>query len=322
MKSLEMVVEIKGKKFLFKVETSNNPIDYIKYEQLREEIWNFPQDHLPGSRNMMCENFLVNGSSLFIGAFSEKEKGGFSKQDKAHLVGFAYGFLGVKDKEIGFRSTDNLQFYSQYVGVRKDFQNFGLGILIKEFQRDKLMDLFGVYTMTCTYDALTGINAYRNIHHFGMEVIEYKVDHYSDFGGSLNRIDVPSDRFFMSWDLRKKEPQRPAYNLESLLENEQIVTEVDYTEIQGKNSFLELEVIRGINLNLAHEFLLVEAPRNFYQMLQETDVQDESVRVIPFEWRMKTRQAFQNLLQRGYRIIDFRLIEISKRRRNFYVLKR
>jgi predicted GNAT superfamily acetyltransferase len=320
VKRFEKVMEKKGKKFLFKVETSENHKDYSKYEELREEIWSFPEDSMPGTRNMICENFLHDGSSLFIAVYAEAEEGGFT-EDKAHLVGFSYGFVGVKDKEIAFREVDNIQFYSQYTGVREDFQEFGLGILIKEFQKEALIDLFGIFTVTCTYDPLTGVNAYRNIYHFGMEVIKYRVDLYSDFGGHLNRRDIPSDRFVMSWDLTR-EHQRPAFDVGSLLERDQIVNEVGFEEIKGKSGPLELEVIKEVDLDLDHEFLLLEIPFDYYQILKETDVQDQKIREIPLEWRLKTRQAFQDYFQKGYKIIDFRLIRRNDRKRDFYILKK
>lgn len=321
MKELEKVVEKKGKKFLFKVERSDYHKDYWKYEELRNKIWDFLDDKMPGSRNMMCENIFHDGSSLFIVVYSESEEGGFLRQDRDHLVGFSYGFVGVRDKKVGFRSLDNIQFYSQYTGVREDFQNFGLGVLIKEFQREKLIDLFGIYTVTCTYDPLTGINALRNIHHFGMDILSYRVDIYSGFGGALNRVDIPSDRFIVSWDLRKK-VQRPPYDLESLFKGKQIVTGIEYRNIQGKNGPVVLEILRETNLSLDHEFLLVEIPLDFYLMLREADVKNKRVREIPLEWRMKTREIFQALFERNYKIIDFRKIEKNNRKRNFYILKK
>ena len=121
---------------------------------------------------MKCENFFHDGSCLFIGVYAADEFGNF-KRDKEHLVGFSYGYVGVNNKEIAFKALDNIQFYSQYTGVRKDFQHAGLGILIKEFQRETLMEIFGIYTITCTFDPLTGVNAYRNIHHFGMDIVKY-----------------------------------------------------------------------------------------------------------------------------------------------------
>jgi len=77
-----------------------------------------------------------------------------------------------------------------------------------EFQKKILMNILGVFSVICTFDPLTGINAYRNFHHFRMEVVNYHENCYTDFTGKLNRLDVPLDRFFVFWDL-KKEPKKP-----------------------------------------------------------------------------------------------------------------
>jgi len=202
MEPLERTVTVRDRHFLLRVETSEEPGDYRKYEDLLEEIWRFAEDHMSSARNMMCENVWHEGASLFIGAFAESPGGGFAV-DASGLVGFCYGFVGVADKEIGFRDVANLRFYSQFAGVRQPFQSYGLGILIKEFQRETVLGLMGVSTIICTYDPLTGVNANRNVRHFGMEVLEYRVDKYGEYGGLLNRADVPTDRFLMSWDLRR-----------------------------------------------------------------------------------------------------------------------
>ena len=202
MRPLEKTIAVRDRRFLLRVETSHESADYRKYEDLREEIWGFPDDHLSSTRNMMCENVFHEGGSLFIGAFAEAGGGGFEVDGK-HLVGFCYGFVGVRDKAIGFRDAGNLRFYAQYAGVRKAYQSYGLGILLKEYQREMVLDLLGVSTIICTYDPLTGVNAHRNVHHFGMDVLEYRVATYGEYGGLLNRPDVPTDRFLMSWDLER-----------------------------------------------------------------------------------------------------------------------
>ncbi len=320
MKEFEKIHKIKGKNFLLKVESSGHPRDYLKYEELRNEIWGDPKDGLPGARNMMCTNFLYDGSNLFIAVYVESKSGVF-KQDREHLVGFSYGFVGIKDKKVAFREPDNLLFYSQYVGVRQDFQLYGLGILIKQFQREKLMEIFGIYTVTNSFDPLTGINAYRNIHHFGMDVVEYRDAFYEDFIGLLNRVDIPCDRFLVSWDL-KKDIQRPEYDLERLIDSGYIVLEAGIEEVKGRSGALKLEVVKDLNLDLDHEFLLVEIPVDFYRMLRETDVVESKIRSIPLEWRMKTRQVFKTLFERKYKIIDFKLVKKDKSKRDFYILKR
>jgi predicted GNAT superfamily acetyltransferase len=320
MKSLEKVHEIEGKKYLFKVETSDNHQDYIKYEVLRNKVWDQPNDNLSGSRNMMCENFLHEGSSLFIGVFVEAEKGSF-KQDKEHIVGFSYGFVGIKDKKIAYRNPENLRFYSQYTCVRPDHEHLGLGVMIKEFQKEILDEIFGVYTVICTYDPLTGVNAYRNIHHFGMDVLDYREAFYGDFGGLLNRLDIPCDRLFVTWDL-KKEIKRPEYDLDSLIESGSFVVHAEWKVIQGRSGPIKLEIVKEIDLELDDEFLLIEIPVDFYSMLRETDIEEDRIRRIPFDWRMKTRQAFQALFERNYRIIDFRKIEKEEQVKDFYILKK
>ncbi len=323
MASLEKIIEQKGKRFLLKVEDSAHHQDYQKYEDLRSEIWRWPGDALSSSGHMMCESFFHDGSCLFISAFRECEGGGFPNTDGEHLVGFAYGFVGVNDKQIAFRSLDNLHFYSLYTGVKTEFGRYGLGRLIKEFQREKLIDLFGIYTVVCTYDPLTGVNAYRNIHHFGMEVVKYNVDIYGEFGGDLNRIDIPSDRFTLSWNLRKKvEDREPDYDFESLLSKGLIATRIEFSTVSGKNGPVEMGLFRGADLELDNEVLLAEIPFDFYRMLSETDVEEPRVRQIPIEWRAGTREVFQSLLARNYRIIDFRQATLDGRSRDFYVLKK
>ena len=316
---LEKIVPIKGRRFLFRVEDSDSPADYLKYEELREAVWQYPQDHLPGGRNMMCENFLHDGSSLFIGVFAESNSGTW-KISAERLVGFSYGFVGLKDKRKGFRVPENLQFYSQYNAVRPDFRGFNLGIRLKEFQGKVVREVFGVKTITCTYDPLTAVNAHRNIHHFEMEVLEYRTDIYGEFGGLLNRLDVPRDRLFVSWDLERKR-SRPKSRLEKWLKPEHCVVEAERVRLTGLSGEIELEVARRVRLELDQDILLIEIPSDFYLMLRETDVDDPSVRRIPVDWRMKTRKAFQSLLNKGYRVKDFCRTEATPRR-CFYILAR
>lgn len=319
MKNLEKIFEIKGKKFLLRVETSDAASDYPKYEELRNDIWRFPEDNLPGSRNMLSESYFHDGSALYVGAFVETGKGTFSF-DRKHLVGFCYGWVGVKDKKKGYRSVDNLQFYSQYAGVKEKFRNYGLGMLLKEFQREVVLNLLGITTMTCTYDPLTGINAYRNIHYFGMEVAEYKEDIYGEFGGILNRPDIPSDRFFVTWDLLRK-IKRAVTNPQPFLQPRHLAIITSRRKIRGKTGLLQVEIIENVRFDLKEKILLAEIPIDYYTMLRETDVPDKNVRRIPLHWRLETRRLFEELLRRKYRIADFWLVK-GKPGRNFYVFQK
>lgn len=316
---LSEVRTVRGRDYLFRVETSSRPADYLMYERVRNEIWEFAEDALPGSRNMMSENYFHDGSSLFIGVFAGDGRGGFPVEESG-LAGFSYGFVGVRDRDVGFRNPANLWFYSQYAGVRPGFERRGLGLPLKEFQKRVLLEAFGIGAVVCTYDPLTGVNARRNIHRLGMDVLEYREDTYGAFGGRLNRADLPSDRFFAYWDLRREAP-RPSFALEPLLDSGADVINAFEAEVAGRSGPRRLEVWDGLTLDPAADPCLVRIPADFYEMLRETDTEDERVRRIPLDWRLGTRTAFRTLFQRGYRVVDF-LSAAGQPRRNYYVLSK
>jgi predicted GNAT superfamily acetyltransferase len=319
MDKLEKVIKAKGRSFLLQVETSADSKDYEKYERLRNDIWGFPEDNLPGSRNLMCENFLHDGGALLIAAYDEG-LGGELRPDPGRFVAFSYGFVGAKNKEVTFKKTENLRFYSQYTGIRDEFRGYGLGVAIKEFQRDLVRDLFGIHTVTCTYDPLTGVNAWRNVHHFGMAVEEYRVSTYGEYGGLLNRLDVPSDRFFMSWDLG-----RPAGVVDapwaSAFNEELSIIRCRDEIVAGRTGPTRLEIVAGVDLEPDDEILYARIPRDFYLMLRETEVGRPDVREIPVRWRLETRRLFQSLFASGYGIVDF-FSSADRPPRNFYVLRK
>lgn len=316
---IETIVTLKGKRFLLRVETSDDAAAYAKYEALRNEIWGFPEDNLPGSRNLMCENFFHEGTALLIAAYEETGSGELT-DDPARFVAFSYGFVGVKDKAIAFSRLENLRFYSQYLGIKESHRSFGLGLAIKEFQRQNVRDLFGISTITCTYDPLTAVNAWRNVRYFRMAVEAYRVATYGEYGGLLNRLDIPSDRFFMAWDLRK-EIRKESEAQDSEFSSGRPVVTVDERLVRGRSGPVRLEVVGDVILNIDDDVVFVRIPRDFYFMLRETDVGDEAVRRIPLDWRLKTRQVFQTLLAGGYRVADF-IRTRDEGGENFYVLKK
>jgi len=299
----ERVVRVGARTFRFQVETSDRAADYAKYDALRQDIWGVAGDRLPSERNLMCENFLHEGGSLLI-AVTDCGPAAGPAADTGRLAGFSYGFVGIRDKSLGFRSSDNLWFYSQYTGVKEEYRSFGLGVRIKEFQADVVRGIFGIHAVVCTYDPLTAVNARRNVHHFGMKVLEYRVATYGEFGGYLNRQDIPSDRFFMFWDLDAPSP-RPAGGEDVSVSTEACVLDVGRETVRGREGPAEFEIVRGIRTGLGSETVYVPIPADFNRMLRETDVEDGEVRSIPFTWRLMSRRVFQDLFGRGYAVRDF-----------------
>jgi predicted GNAT superfamily acetyltransferase len=229
----------------------------------------------------------------------------------------------VRDKDVAFRDPDNLVFYSQYAAVRPDLQSGGLGVRLKEFQGEQVKDRLGVRVITCTFDPLAGINAYRNVHILGMEVLAYKDAYYEGFSGRLNRLDIPSDRFLVSWDLDDpRDRDRDEIDLRGLLQSGAALVHTETECIPGKSGDLDLRVAAGLRLDPGKDPALIEIPYDFYTMLRETDVPDERIRRIPLTWRTLTRRAFHESFAAGYRIADFRYLEDDGGKRDFYVLSR
>ncbi len=132
---------------------------------------------------------------------------------------------------------------------------------------------------------------------------------------------MPCDRFFLSWDLKKK-IQRPDYDLDFLFRSDQLALRSRLAKVHGQSGEIELEVVDVLNLDLDHEFLLVEIPYDFYLMIRETDVEDQEVGNIPLTWRLKSREVFQALFKKKYEVIDFQCLKCHDRRRDFYVLEK
>jgi predicted GNAT superfamily acetyltransferase len=118
-----------------------------------------------------------------------------------------------------------------------------------------------------------------------------------------------------------KEKNRPTeYDLEKLIDSRHLVVCSEIGEVAGKNGPLVTELVRPANLDLNQNLLLIEIPFDFYTILQETDVPDESVRRIPLDWRIETRKAFLELFRRGYRVLDFNYFKTEERTRDFYIM--
>jgi predicted GNAT superfamily acetyltransferase len=141
---------------------------------------------------------------------------------------------------------------------------------------------------------------------------------YGEYGGLLNRMDVPSDRFFMAWDLKKK-VKRQSESYGALVSESRLVVRAEEKRVEGRNGPAQLEIITATDPHMRGKVLFVQIPRDYYLLLRETDVEDKNVRRIPLDWRLETRKVFQTLFKRKYRVVDFFQTR-AEPRRNFYVL--
>src|SRR5207249_1161289 len=124
----------------------------------------------------------VSAGGVLLGAFDEH----------GVLVGFCYGFIGLRDRE--------LLFYSHMAGVRPGLQDRDIGFLLKRAQRQAALDR-GLDRMVWTFDPLQSLNASFNLRKLGVTASRYYVDYYGEMPDAINR-GVPSDRLEVDWWLR------------------------------------------------------------------------------------------------------------------------
>jgi len=139
-----------------------------------------------------------------------------------------------------------------------------------------------------------------------MKVLEYRLAPYGEYGGRLNRQDVPSDRFFTAWDLLlEHQPLVPEEKIGHLLSHRPKALQSEWKTIKTAQSELELQLVKRVSLDLSEEQILVEVPVDFYHLLRVTADGPDEIRNIPVDWRLKSRDVFLNYFQQGYKVADF-----------------
>jgi predicted GNAT superfamily acetyltransferase len=153
---------------------------------LQQEVWNFSDAELVPLRLFVVAE-KVGGQ--VIGAYQGKE-----------LVGFGLAVPGYRN--------GHSYLHSHMVGVRKDFQNRGLGRKIKFFQRDDALAR-GFELIEWTFDPLEIKNAYLNLEKLGAITRRYTVNQYGITTSPLQG-GLPTDRLVAEWWLNSRRVQAAA----------------------------------------------------------------------------------------------------------------
>jgi len=155
--------------------------DLRAVEALQREVWGMPDlDVVP------THHLLAAGSAggLVLGAVD----------DAGMLVGFCYGFIGLRD--------GRTLFYSHMTGVAERWRGRDVGFKLKRAQREAALAR-GLDWMVWTYDPLLAANARFNLHKLGARASRYYVHYYGEMPDELNR-GVDSDRLEVDWSLRSQ----------------------------------------------------------------------------------------------------------------------
>jgi predicted GNAT superfamily acetyltransferase len=112
------------------------------------------------------------------------------------LVGFVHNLAAVRGNEIFG--------YSHMMAVAKDYQNKGVGARLKWAQRERALSE-GRKLIKWTWDPMQARNAHFNLNRLGATVGAYAENFYGiDYSADASltdRIGLPSDRLFATWQI-------------------------------------------------------------------------------------------------------------------------
>lgn len=261
-----------------------SPDEFKAMEDIQRDAWNAEDITITPAHVLRAAQMANN--CVFLAYYGEEP------------VGYVFGFLGIQ--------SGRLYLHSHQVGVKKRYQNSGIGALLKLKQREYALNM-GIDLVRWTFDPLQAKNAHFNFVKLGVINREYIENLYGELRDGLNR-GIPTDRFFVEWYVtsprvvsRIERGVRPP-SIENLE-----LTIATRTKIEDKN----LMVLKDYDTSLRDRLLAVEIPLNFVE-IKERNLG------IAINWRIGTRELFRNYLARGYVVVD--IIYSADKQRGFYVL--
>lgn len=144
--------------------------------RLQQEIWGFEEIELLPVRLFVVATKI--GGQAF-GAF-----------DGDRMVGFCLGIPGLKP-------GSKFYLHSHMLGVRTEYQNAGVGRMLKLAQRDEALGR-SIDLIEWTFDPLEIKNAYFNMERLGAIVRRYVLNQYGTTSSHLHG-GLPTDRCTAEW---------------------------------------------------------------------------------------------------------------------------
>jgi len=200
--------------------------------------------------------------------------------DGAELVGFSFAFPGYKDG----RSF----LHSDMLAVKPAYRARRLGFQLKMAQRAAALQK-GIDTITWTFDPLQALNANLNFGKLGVTSDRYIVNFYGETTSFLHS--TGTDRLWVTWQL----------NSQHVCERLGVVDEkqlhADFSKV------LTIGEDRSPVRSASDEpQVFLDIPANFNQLVKE------ELELALF-WRVASREAFIEALERGLSVQDFYLIK-------------
>lgn len=262
----------------------NTREDYLACVALQKETW--------GENFLECVPPSILMTAQKIGGVTA---GAFDADGQ--LLGFVFGMTGVKD--------GHLVHWSDMVAVRKKVRGQGLGMRLKLYQRELLLDL-GIEIVYWTYDPLVARNAHLNLNKLGAKIDEYVPNMYIEDRGSDLHRGIGMDRFVVEWPIADERVRQAILGQMRTVEYDSARLPVVNTSLREHGTLIpiegELPQIPAVR---------VEIPFDIQK------IQSESIELAG-QWRASTRRAFLWYFDKEYRVQTFYREPESDR--CFYVL--
>lgn len=153
--------------------------------ELQREVFGLPELEVSPRRHLIVSR---RAGGFTLGAFDDEE-----------LVGFVHQMAAV-------RGRSEVIGYSHMMAVRREYQNRGLGALLKWKQRERSLRE-GKTFITWTWDPMQARNAHFNLNRLGASVRAYGANFYGTDYSTSHAYDperapgIDSDRLFADWNL-------------------------------------------------------------------------------------------------------------------------
>jgi len=238
-----------------------DPAELEAVVSLQLTVWGLnPRNAVPTA---VLHVMALNGG-LVVGAY-----------DGDRLVGLLISLAVKRDNEVFL--------WSHMTGTHPDYQQQGIGLTLKTFQRNWALDN-GYTSIGWTFDPLQRGNAWFNLHLLGIDAAltstAYHVNFYGDMDDDINR-GLPSDRVEVRWML-----DQPSLHQAPIPDTPLIVR----PDERG------YPVTTAVAWDCDNYSVAVPADLD---ALRQTD------RNVLLEWRLAVREAMKSAFERGYRAVDF-----------------
>ena len=219
--------------------------------------------------------------------------------DDGSLAGFIFGLSGIEN--------GSPVHWSDMLAVRTDCRGRGLGIRLKSYQRNVVLEN-GIRRMYWTFDPLESQNAYINLARLGIVAREYVENMYGQTDSPLHR-GIGTDRFVALWQLDAARVERRLAEEESPAAIEELagVPRVLDCTPASPSGWPEPEARETPRADQ----VLAAIPSNIQALKAATPE-------LAARWREATRSVLRSYLSNGYEVCEL----IRGARVSHYLLRR